>query len=144
MNKITAFNLRAYCLIIDQEKILLSNELIKGRQVIKFPGGGVEFGEGLIAALKREAVEEMKVSIEKIQHFYTTDFFQQSEFKLNDQLISIYFTAQIAKNQSIAYLNEKPKINQPSFFWKELASLNEELFHFPIDKHVCSLLKKNQ
>ena len=112
MNKITAFNLRAYCLIIDQEKILLSNELIKGRQVIKFPGGGVEFGEGLIAALKREAVEEMKVSIEKIQHFYTTDFFQQSEFKLNDQLISIYFTAQIAKNQSIAYLNEKPKINQ--------------------------------
>ena len=63
MNKITAFNLRAYCLIIDQEKILLSNELIKGRQVIKFPGGGVEFGEGLIATLKREAVEEMKVSI---------------------------------------------------------------------------------
>ena len=90
---ITAFNVRTYALIIEKGKILLSNELINGKEIIKFPGGGVEFGEGIVDALKREAKEEMNSRLENIKHFYTTDFFQKSQFKNTDQLISIYYKA---------------------------------------------------
>ena len=47
MNKsIDSFNIRVYALIIENDNILISKELIKGEIVLKFPGGGVEFGEG--------------------------------------------------------------------------------------------------
>ena len=77
---INNFNLRVYALIIENDSILLSKELIKGKIAIKFPGGGVEHGEGLIDALQREAKEEISQKLTNIKHFYTTDFFQQSFF----------------------------------------------------------------
>ena len=141
-NNITAFNLRAYAIIIANGKILLSKELIKGKEVIKFPGGGVEFGEGIIATLKREAMEEMNSELHNIQHFYTTEFFQQSQFKKSDQLISIYFTANILTFPYVFNSTNKPKQDKPLFFWECLKELNKDLFHFPIDKHVCNLIKE--
>ena len=60
MNKeIKSFNLRVYALIIEQEYILVSRELIMGKYLYKFPGGGLEYGEGLIEVLQREIMEEM-------------------------------------------------------------------------------------
>jgi len=45
MNKvIKSFNLRVYALIIEQEYILVSRELIMGKYLYKFPGGGLEYG----------------------------------------------------------------------------------------------------
>ena len=42
MNKeIKSFNLRVYALIIEQESILVSRELIIGKYIYKFPGGGL-------------------------------------------------------------------------------------------------------
>ena len=139
--KITAFNLRAYAIIIDNGNILLSKELIQGNEVIKFPGGGVEFGEGVVEALKREAMEEMNSELHNIQHFYTTDFFQQSQFKKTDQLISIYYTAKLSTQLKI---NERtqPIKDHPVFFWKKLSTLGLTDLHFPIDKHVCTLIKE--
>ena len=138
---ITAFNLRTYAIIIDNGNLLLSKELIKGKESIKFPGGGVEFGEGIIAALKREAMEEMNVELNNIQHFYTTDFFQQSAFNSKDQLISIYYTAKLSTKLKI---NERtqPIKDYPVFFWKKLSDIHVTDLHFPIDKHVCSLIKE--
>lgn len=140
MNKgISRFNIRVYALIIFKNNILLSRELIQNKLIYKFPGGGVELGEGIVDALQREAKEEMGQHLNHITHFYTTDFFQRSSFDSSEQLISIYFKASLSKN-----LNNRLKIpvkDQPVFEWKRLVDLDEENLHFPIDKKVLNMIK---
>ena len=140
MNKgISRFNIRVYALIIFKNNILLSRELIQNKLIYKFPGGGVELGEGFVDALQREAKEEMGQHLNHITHFYTTDFFQRSSFDLSEQLISVYFKASLSKD-----LNNKLKIpvkDQPVFEWKTLVDLNEEDLHFPIDKKILNMTK---
>ena len=140
MNKgISRFNIRVYALIIFKNNILLSRELIQNKLIYKFPGGGVELGEGFVDALQREAKEEMGQHLNHITHFYTTDFFQRSSFDSSEQLISVYFKASLSKD-----LNNKLKIpvkDQPVFEWKTLVDLNEEDLHFPIDKKVLNMIK---
>ena len=140
MNKgISRFNIRVYALIIFKNNILLSRELIQNELIYKFPGGGVELGEGIVDALQREAKEEMGQHLNHITHFYTTDFFQRSSFDSSEQLISIYFKASLSKN-----LNNRLKIpvkDQPVFEWKRLVDINEENLNFPIDKKVLNMIK---
>ena len=140
MNKgISRFNIRVYALIIFKNNILLSRELIQNKLIYKFPGGGVELGEGIVDALQREAKEEMGQHLNHITHFYTTDFFQRSSFDSSEQLISIYFKASLSKD-----LNNRLKIpvkDQPVFEWKRLVDLDEENLHFPIDKKVLNMIK---
>ena len=88
------FNVRVYGLLIHNNQILIVKEPIKNNQVIKFPGGGLEFGEGTIDGLKREFKEELGVDITGITHFYTTDFFVQSFLNPEHQVISIYYLVQ--------------------------------------------------
>ena len=40
------FNVRVYGLYIEYGNILVSDEKIKGQNITKFPGGGLEDGEG--------------------------------------------------------------------------------------------------
>ena len=140
MNKgISRFNIRVYALIIFKKNILLSRELIQNKLIYKFPGGGVELGEGFVDALQREAKEEMGQHLNHITHFYTTDFFQRSSFDSSEQLISVYFKASLSQ-----HLNNRFKIpvkDQPVFEWKTLVDLNEEDLHFPIDKKVLNMIK---
>ena len=140
MNKgVSRFNVRVYALIIFKNNILLSRELIQNKFIYKFPGGGVELGEGLIDALQREAKEEMGQRLNDITHFYTTDFFQRSSFDLSEQLVSIYFNASLS--QSLNNKLEIPVKDQPVFEWKRLVDLSVEDLHFPIDKKVLEMIK---
>src|ERR1700744_2702524 len=89
------FNVRFYGILMnDANEVLISDEQEYGMRFTKFPGGGLEFGAGLIDGLKREFVEECDVEIEVIKHFYTTDFFVKSAFN-DSQVISVYY---IVKN----------------------------------------------
>src|SRR6476620_3341471 len=86
------FNIRVYGILINEKKqVLVSDELIRGNYYTKFPGGGLEYGEGTRDCLKREFIEEMNLRVEVGEHFYTTDFFQQSAFNPDHQIISIYY-----------------------------------------------------
>jgi ADP-ribose pyrophosphatase YjhB (NUDIX family) len=142
MNKeIKSFNLRVYALIIEQEYILVSRELIMGKHLYKFPGGGLEYGEGLIEGLQRESMEEMNQNLKDIEHFYTTDFYQQSQFDSKDQLIAIYYKAKLTSK-----INNKLKVpikDLPVFEWKKIIDFSEEDLHFPTDKFVFNLLKNH-
>src|SRR5215212_369920 len=88
------FNIRAYGILInEQQKVLVSDEFIRGSYFTKFPGGGLEFGEGTRDCLKREFMEEMGLNVKVGDHIYTTDFFQISAFNSSHQIISIYYFA---------------------------------------------------
>ena len=88
------FNIRVYGILIGENKqVLVSDELIRGDYITKFPGGGLEFGEGTRDCLKREFMEEMNLEIRVGDHIYTTDYFQMSAFNPAHQIISIYYYA---------------------------------------------------
>lgn len=88
------FNIRVYGILINDEKqVLVSDEYIRGKYYTKFPGGGLEFGEGTRDCLKREFKEEMDLEVSVGDHIYTTDFFQMSAFNPEHQIISIYYFA---------------------------------------------------
>ena len=142
MNKeIKSFNLRVYALIIERDSILVSRELIGGKYLYKFPGGGLQYGEGLIEGLQRESMEEMNQNLKNIKHFYTTDFFQQSQFDSKDQLIAIYYKAKLTSK-----INNKLKVpikDFPVFEWKKITDFSDKELHFPTDKFVFNLLKNH-
>ena len=89
-----SFNIRVYGILInEQQQVLVSDEHIRGGYFTKFPGGGLEFGEGTRDCLKREFKEEMNLNVEIGDHIYTTDYFQMSAFNPSHQIISIYYFA---------------------------------------------------
>lgn len=141
------FTIRVYGLFHnDQKEVLITDEFQLNTKMTKFPGGGMDFGEGPIDCLKREMMEECGQEIEDICHFYTTDFYQKALFMDGYQLISIYYLARLKepvcfKISSTAFdFSEMTNGNQ-SFRWIKTDLLNPEDFTFPIDKQVAHLLK---
>jgi ADP-ribose pyrophosphatase YjhB (NUDIX family) len=148
MNDAGNFVIRIYGIIINKKnEVLLSDEFQLGRRMTKFPGGGLEFGEGTIEALKREFMEECNgQEIENLAHFYTTDFYQTALFHENKQLLSIYYLAELVEPIKFKISNNSfdfqvDKNGNQSFRWVEINSLNEDEITFPIDKFVTGKLK---
>jgi len=142
---ITGFTIRIYGLLIEDDNILLSRETIGTVSFTKFPGGGLEFGEGMKECLSREFKEEIETDIEVGNHFYTTDFFQQSGFKPTDQLISVYFLVkligEIPQQKFLEFsLDNDGHIERMQLMWKPITELTENDVTFPIDKHVIKML----
>ena len=102
------FNIRVYGILTnEQRQVLVSDEYIRGAYITKFPGGGLELGEGTRDCLRREFMEEMNLHVEIGDHIYTTDYFQLSAFNPKHQIISIYYHAR-ALEPIIAPLRESP------------------------------------
>lgn len=142
------FNIRVYALIFNNKsEILLSDEYMLDQYMTKFPGGGLEFGEGAKDCIKREIMEELGIKTDIIEHFYTTDFFQKALFFKNTQLISIYYKV-ILNPSAIVPTTDKaldiPKVNgSQSFRWMKIDQIKETDLSFPIDRHVLNLLKQS-
>jgi 8-oxo-dGTP diphosphatase len=144
---ISKFNIRVYGLAIHDGKILVADEILQGKHVTKFPGGGLEFGEGIIDCLHREFMEELNAEIENLDLFYGTDFFQQSSFDPTHQVICIYYTCRLKNPDSLKTTTKKFDFKEEieraeSFRWQNLNSLKTKEFAFPIDKVVVEKLIK--
>jgi ADP-ribose pyrophosphatase YjhB (NUDIX family) len=141
------YNIRAYALIIHEEKILVTDEFVMGMRMTKFPGGGHEWGEGLIETIKRECVEELGQEPIAVEHFYTTDFFIASAFRKEDQMISVYYKTVLSYPEKIKVVEkefdfQEEKEGAQIFRWISLEKLSPEQFTFAIDKKIVGLLKE--
>ena len=131
----------------------MSDEFIRGKYYTKFPGGGLELGEGTRDCLKREFKEEMNLNVEVGAHIYTTDYYQQSAFNPAHQIISIYYYA-----KALEPITAPLRTKEFDFDERELAIYEKEkeieTFRFidwdtfsadsvtlPIDKYVANILK---
>jgi 8-oxo-dGTP diphosphatase len=142
------FNVRVYGLLINENnEVLMSDELEYGMCFTKFPGGGLEYGEGLTDGLKREFVEECNAEIEVVSHFYTTDFFVKSAFN-DSQIISVYYLVKNIGDLNLPFkktafdFDGEGDVLQ-SFRWIKLDELKPEDCTFPTDQHVIKLLTDN-
>lgn len=151
----SSFTIRVYGLLKDEEgNVVVSDEKIKGSLFTKFPGGGLEFGEGTRDCLVREFKEEMNLSVQVNEHLYTTDYFQRSAFNPAHQIISIYYMVRALEPIHI------PKQKKPFAFTEtEMARyeqtqqmetfrlipwnlFSDEDMSLPIDKIVARLIKE--
>lgn len=142
------FNVRVYGIMVNEkQQVLVCDELIKGTPITKFPGGGLEFGEGTIECLKREFVEETNHEIEVLEHFYTTDFYQVSAYNSTHQILSIYYMVKPLKDFNLATTEKlfdfKNEGNyEQTFRWVNISEISEHDFTLPIDKIVGKLLRE--
>lgn len=140
------FNVRVYGLLINQKnQILISDEEEFGIRFSKFPGGGLEYGEGLIDALKREFQEECNLAVEIDKHFYTTDFFIKSAFN-ESQIISVYYLVTPLSEIDLDFKEQPFDFNgeediKQAFRWRDMADLCVDDVTFPTDQRVVGLIK---
>jgi 8-oxo-dGTP diphosphatase len=139
------FNVRVYGLLINERnEVLISDEQSGGRTFSKFPGGGLELGEGLIDALKREFMEECNADIEVLGHVYTTDFYEQSSFN-DSQILSIYYFVKAVNPLELNFKTVPFDFDAgtlQSFRWVSLDKLVTDDVTFKTDKTVIEILLK--
>ncbi len=139
----TNFNIRVYGLLINElNQVLISDECRNGFSFTKFPGGGMEFGEGFKETLIREFQEELGIEIHVNELFYFNEFFQVSKFNPKDQLFSFYYKVSYADWKSIiTNQHDVPlKTEGEKHRWISLNELKKEQFTFPIDQLVAEKL----
>ena len=149
------FNIRVYGVLINEKRqVLVSDEFIRGNYYTKFPGGGLEFGEGTRDCLKREFKEEINLEVEIGDHIYTTDFFQLSAFNPEHQIISVYYFAKameeikaLLRNKAFDFDEREMKMYEETgetetFRFVDWNDFSEETMTLPIDKIVASIIKK--
>jgi 8-oxo-dGTP diphosphatase len=136
--QVTNFNLRVYGLLIQEGKVLITHEHRAGMVMTKFPGGGLEKGEGLADGLKREFMEELNLEVDVRGIFYVNEFLQISAFNPKDQLISFYFYVKTEIDNYLISSGSIDKLNPDDqiFEWVSIDKLGEIEFTFPIDREV--------
>lgn len=148
------FSLRVYGLLINEKnQVLVSDEYIRGGYYSKFPGGGLEFGEGTRDCLVREFMEEMNLKVEVGEHLYTTDFYQMSAFNPAFQIVSIYYYVKALEPITVP-LRDKPfdfdagqlaiydqKKEIETFRFVDWDDFSGEVVTLPIDKIAADMVK---
>tara|TARA_Y100000766_G_C18881351_1_gene593612 strand:- start:1324 stop:1770 length:447 start_codon:yes stop_codon:yes gene_type:complete len=138
------FTQRTYGILINKkQEVLISDEFRFGRYFRKFPGGGVEKGEGILDALKREFKEELSLEIDSHEFLFFNDYFQQSSFDPNIQVTCFYYLVKCSGAQDLKLesyeipLTEDGEKQQ----WISINELNIETLTFPIDRDALRTLK---
>ena len=132
------FNIRVYGICVnEQREVLLSDERVRDFAFTKFPGGGLDWGEGTRECLQREFMEEFGLEVETGRLFYLTDFFQQSAFNPDDQVVSVYYQVNLPGSfDSAEVRGDKGE----TLRWKAIREMKSDDLTFPIDKKVLELL----
>ena len=149
------FNIRVYGVLINEHRqVLIEDALIRGGYYTKFPGGGLELGEGTRDCLKREFKEEMDLEVEVGDHIYTTDYFQVSAFNPAQQIVSIYYFVKALekikaplRNAAFDFDEAQMKVYEETkeaetFRFIDWNDFSDESVTLPIDKIAAKMVKE--
>ena len=148
IENIKRFNIRVYGLLLNEFKqVLVSDELIQGKQYTKFPGGGLEFGEGTRTCLAREFMEETGIEVKVKDHLFTSDIFIPSNFDNDSQVLCIYYLVESSDWQQIKTSKHKFDFsagNNENFRWVPLDKIADEThLLLPTDQLLLQHLKSH-
>lgn len=125
--------IRAVGVVIKDGKVLLIKRENEGKRYYVFPGGGVEEGEKVEDAVKREVWEETSIqaSVEKLlyRHFYSAVFKRHSEQHF-------YLCKYLRGEPKLGNFNEKEDMEKHNDYfeplWVDLDKL-PELLVYPLE-----------
>lgn len=144
------FTVRVYGILFNmQNEVLISHENINGFAFTKFPGGGLEFGEGSKECIMREFKEETGIEVNVASHLYTSDFYIQSEMDSEEQVIGIYFKVLANNVEDLDKISIQPQLhpfrnttNTIRHRWIHHKVLSDKILTFEMDRAALAVLKK--
>lgn len=147
MPDLQTFIIRVYGLLMSSRReILIAHEYHYDMPMVKFPGGGLHFGEGIADGLRRELVEELGVEMGVGLHFHTTDFFARSIFNPNHQIIGVYYLVEAETDLDNRF--REPLVHPDAngglaFRWIGLDELRVIEMTFPTDRQALEKFLDN-
>lgn len=143
------FNIRVYGLLFNLDgQLLLSRERYRQMDMLKFPGGGLEWGEGVLAALQREFREELSLAVVPRGRPHVSEGFIQSAFSEQSQIIAVHYCVCAVHEQDLPQLNLEPSAVEQAHqgaqiierFWIHPEELNLEKLTFEMDREALQRL----
>jgi ADP-ribose pyrophosphatase YjhB (NUDIX family) len=121
------------------KEVLVAEEFHFDTFMRKFPGGGLDFGEGIRDCVVRELREELSIDVTEMQLLHTTEQFVQSAFYDDQQVIAVYYLVAAPEELILRYREEfvAPTENgQERFKWVKVVDLYPDDFTFEVDKEA--------
>jgi len=131
------FRPSVYAVIIKNDKVLLSRQW-DGHD---FPGGGIDKGETITDALKREVYEEVGIKIDKGNLITCCDDFYISKTDIILHSILMYYVVNVFEGEpNINNLDTDEREYISGFDWIDVDKLSDVKFYNGVDN--ISIIKK--
>ena len=123
------FRPSVYAVLEKNRKILLVRHRRSGEYV--FPGGGIEIGEPMLEALKRELLEEAGIEIEILSFFHFMEhFFYVDSQDQGYHSLMFFYKARSISNAARSY-EARPNNDPEEVIWVDMVDLRREDFYSP-------------
>ena len=147
LNPAGRFNVRVYMLLLRQvgqtRQVLVSYERLPMGGVMKFPGGGLEWGEGTAACLRREALEELGQPIHVRALVHVSQQTHISSFDDNHQVLAVHYESELAGEVDFEddgcmedVFGKKVALMHQSLGWRDVEGLDPSEFRFASDREA--------